>query len=122
MSLQKGAPGPAATLWTQKDFGDAEFVLDCRSAKSEGADHVGAVVVQLCGPDSKDSEIKLQPSTAESYERFVITVEGRHVSVKRDDKEIQRLTLPPDAATRGPLGLRDTGSAVEFMNIYVREL
>jgi hypothetical protein len=27
-----------------------------------------------------------------------------------------------DAAARGPLGLSDTGSGLQFMNLYVREL
>src|SRR5205814_4284689 len=33
LALRPGEPSAAATLWLEKDFGDAEFVLDCRPAK-----------------------------------------------------------------------------------------
>jgi hypothetical protein len=33
LSLKEGEANPKATLWTEKDYGDAEFVLDCRPSK-----------------------------------------------------------------------------------------
>jgi hypothetical protein len=33
ITLKAGEPNPEAVLWTEKEFGDAEFVLDCRVAK-----------------------------------------------------------------------------------------
>ena len=57
-----------------------------------------------------------------SYQRFIITVKGREVTVKRNDTETQRMNLPANAPVRGAFGLRDTGGAVEFMNLYARDL
>ena len=41
---------------------------------------------------------------------------------KSNDQQTQRLTLPPGTPRRGALGLRDTGAAAQFMNLYVRDL
>ena len=78
--------------------------------------------VQLRGRDGKGAEVKLEGATPGNYQRFIITVKGREVTVRRNDKETQRLTLPANAAARGALGLRDTGGAEEFMNLYTRDL
>ena len=51
-----------------------------------------------------------------------MTVKGREVTMKRNDQETQRINLPADGPARGAFGLRDTGGAVEFMNLYVRDL
>ena len=114
--LRPGAVEPAAVLWSTRAFGDAEFIVDCRPAKTEQGREASAPALQLRG-----TELKLAAESGQ-YQRFVITVQGRAVTVRRNDKEIQRLLLPADAPARGPLGLRTTGGAVEFMNLYAREL
>jgi hypothetical protein len=120
--LKDGLADAAATLWTEKEFGDAEFVVDCRPAKP--ADGKSAVVptIELRGVDDKGAIVKLEGATPGSYQRHVITVKGREVTVKRNDKETQRFMLPADAPARGAFGLRDSGGAAEFMNLYVRDL
>jgi hypothetical protein len=60
--------------------------------------------------------------TPGGYQRFVITVKGRELTVRRNEQEIERLNLPADSPSRGAFGLSDTGGAVEFMNIYARDL
>ena len=122
IALKEGIANTESTLWTEKEFGDAEFVLDCRPAKSSGGTKVAMPVVQLRGRDGKGAEVKLGEAAPGDYQRFIIAVKGREVTVKRNDKETQRLTLPADAPARGALGLRDTGGAEEFMNLYVRDL
>jgi hypothetical protein len=122
IALKEGSATAESTLWTEKDFGDAEFVLDCRPAKSAGGTEVAVPTVQLRGRDGKGAEVKLEGAAPGNYQRFIINVKGREVTVKRNDMETQRLTLPSDAPARGALGLRDTGGAVEFMNLYVRDL
>jgi hypothetical protein len=76
----------------------------------------------LRGVDGKGTEVKLEGVTPGNHQRFIITVKGREATVKRNDKETQHLTIPADASARGALGLRDTGGAVEFMNLYARDL
>ena len=122
IALKAGAADPAATLWTEKQFGNAEFVLDCRPAKPADGKELLPPSVLLRGLADSGTEIKLAGATPGSYQRFVITVQGREVVVKHNAREIQRLKLPADAPARGALGLRDTGSAVEFMNLYARDL
>ena len=122
IALKDGVADAAATLWTEKDFGDAEFVVDCRPAKP--ADGKAAVVptIDLRGVGGNGAEVKLEGATPGSYQRFIITVKGREVTVKRNDQETQRFTLSADVPGAGCFGLRDAGGAVEFMNLYVRDL
>jgi hypothetical protein len=119
LALKAGEPS-TATLWTEAEFGNAEFVVDCRPAKAAGDKSLATPAVQLRGSDN--GEVKLEGATAGTAQRFIIGVKGNEVTVKRNDKEIQRFTLPANAPARGAFGLRDTGTAAEFMNLYVRDL
>jgi hypothetical protein len=47
---------------------------------------------------------------------------GREITVRTRDWEIQRLSLPPEATSTRALGLVDSGTATEFMNLYVGDL
>jgi hypothetical protein len=107
---------------TEKKFGDAEFVLDCRLEKPAEGKELAKPTVQLGAAEGHGSEVRLESARAGGYQRFSITVRGREVIVKRNDQEVQRLTLPADSPARGAFGLSDTGHAVEFMNLYAREL
>ena len=120
LALQEGEASAAATLWTEAEFGDAEFVLDCRPAKPAGDGQLATPSVQCRGVGGV--EIRLEGAMAGNSQRFIISVVSREVIVKRNDKETQRFRLPEDAPARGALGLRDTGGAVEFMNLYARHL
>jgi hypothetical protein len=122
LALQEGEVDPAATLWTETGFGDAEFVVDCRPAKRASGSEPPTPAVQLRGLSGKDGEVKLEGTTAGAYQRFVIRVTGREVTVRRNDEAARQLRLPPDAPARGPLGLRDSGGSLEFMNLYARDL
>lgn len=117
LSLKGGEANAEAVLWTEKEFGDAEFVLDCRPAKPAEGKDLAMPVVQLRGV-----ELKLDGAVPGGYQRFIVTIKGREVIMKRNEKETQRQALPPNAPARGAIGLRDTGGAVEFMNLYARDL
>jgi hypothetical protein len=116
LHLRNGTPSTESTLWTAQKFGDAEFILDCRPAKSEQSAEPSMPAVQVRGADVK---LTVPPGRSQ---RFVITVKGSDVIVKAGEKELQRLSLPDNAPQRGEFGLRDTGGAIEFMNLYAREL
>ena len=115
--LRHGMPSAENTLSTELSFGDAEFVLDCRPAKTEQPGEMLTPAVELRGV-----ELKLAGAEPGRQQRFVITLRGREIMVKLNDKESQRLTLPAEAPARSSLGLRDTGRAMEFMNLYARDL
>ncbi len=111
--LREGAADTAGTLWTEREFGNTEFVLDCRATKAEAA----PIVLVRGG-----AEVRLDGMRPGGHTRFIITVRGREVTVKRGQTDAQRFTLPAGTPARGPIGLRDTGGGLEFMNVYVREL
>jgi hypothetical protein len=66
-------------------------------------------------------EVNLADASAGNYQRYSVTAKGGEIIVKRGDKESQRVTLPAGAKARGPFGLRDSGAAMELMNLYARE-
>ena len=120
--LKEGAQDPAGTLWTTQCFGNAEFVVDCRTTKPASGRETVVPAVELRGGNGQGIQIKLEGSTAGSYARFTITVRDREVTVMRGRTEIQRLTLPAEASPQGAFGLRDTGGPAEFMNVYARPI
>ena len=122
IALKSGEADAVATLWTQQDFGDAEFVLDCRPAKpaEEKSDVVPTIFLR--GAGGNGVEVKLEGAPPGSYQRYVITVKGREVTVKRNGQETQSRTLPAAAPVRGTFGLCAAGGPVEFMNLCVRDL
>jgi hypothetical protein len=122
VALKDGEAVAAATLWTEKEYGDVEFVLDCRPAKPAAGKELAVPAVQLRGLDGKGIDLPLAEATPGNYQRFIITLKGREVILKRNDKEIQRVTLSASAPARGAFGLRDTGGAIDFMNLYARDL
>jgi hypothetical protein len=54
--------------------------------------------------------------------RYAIHVKDREVTVLLEQKESQRLTLPPTVPARGAFGLSTAGGEAQFMNLYAREL
>jgi hypothetical protein len=110
-------------LWTQSTFGDAELVLDCRSAKPAPGREVAAPAVFLGSNGSGNNlEVKLEGGTPGSYRRCFITVKSGEVSVRTDNNPTRHLRLGTDAQKRWALGLVGSGAGVEFMNVYVRDL
>ena len=118
--LQEGQANPQATLWTEKEFGDAEFIVDCRLAKAGKGNDSSAPAVRLRGAEG--SAVKLDSAAPSGYQRFVITVKGSAVTIKNGGGNTQHVTLPTNVSARGALGLQDTGTAAELMNLYVRDL
>jgi hypothetical protein len=117
LALRNGEANPEATLWSEKEYGDAEFVLDCLPAKSADGKPLTPPSVVVRGLD-----VALTGATADSFQRFSITVKGRTIVSRRGDMETQRVALPAEAKVRGALGLRDVGAAMQWMNLYAREL
>ena len=117
INLRAGEANPDATLSTEKEYGDAEFVFDCRPLKpAEGKTATPPTIVV------RGTEVKLAEAAPGNYQRYSISVTGSEVIVKHRDKETQRVTLPVDAKARGPFGLRDNGNGMELMNLYARDL
>jgi len=117
LALRPGAPDAEATLWSEKNYRDAEFVFDCRPAKpAEGKPAVAPVVIV------RDVEVQLPDAAAGSNQRYSITVKNGEIIVKRGDKDSQRLKISPQSKESGPFGLKDNGAGLDLMNLYSREL
>jgi len=118
---QKAGPGhPAGTLWTETEFGDAQFVVDCRIPKRSEAATADVLAPAFAVRGS--FIIKLEGTKLDQYQRITITSKGRELTVQQGEEPAQRLTLPEGSAARGAFGLVDNGAAVEFMNFYARDL
>jgi hypothetical protein len=115
-------PIPQNILWTEDTFGDAELVIDCRSAKSAPDLEMAAPSVFLGSRDGKDLEVKLEDGKSDSYRRFFIVVRGREVSVRTENNPSRTLKLELDRGKRWALALCGKGAGAEFMNVYVRDL
>lgn len=115
--LRGGAANPEATLWSEKEFGDAEFVFDCRPAKPAAGQPMTPPIFVVRGV-----EVKLTEAVAGSLRRYSVTVLKGEVVVRRGEMELQRMPLPAEAKERGPFGLRDIGTTLELMNLYARDL
>jgi hypothetical protein len=56
------------------------------------------------------------------WNRFVITMRGEYVTVELNGKIVVEKAHLPGIARTGPIGLQHHGDAVQFANIYVKEL
>lgn len=122
IGLKEGAPATQATLWTEKEYANAEFLFDCNPAKpAAGKDFVPPAVL-LRGHNGEGAEVKLTSVTPGRNQRVTILIKGRDVVVSINDKETQKLTLPATTPARGAFGLRDTGAAMSLMNLHARDL
>ena len=111
-----------AILWSDADFADAEFVVDCRPAKAADGEQPAKPFVYLRGEGTDALAIPLTGSEAGKFQRYVITTKGTDVIVTVAGKEAGRSTIPPGFGSRRGFGLLATGGAAEFMNLYIREL
>ena len=102
-----------ATLWTTAEFGDAEFVIDWQPSaagdKNAGARLRGASIVLAAAEPGK-------------FSRFLVTVRGSTIHVRREGGPAQEIALPANAPARGALGLAAGPGAGTFMNLHAREL
>ena len=113
----KSAGGSAATLWTEREFGTAEFIVDFQPPRSSGGKAPANATVIVRG-----TPITLGGADGGRFSRFVITVQDRSVRVQRHAETPVEQVLPAGAPTRGALGLAASGGAGAFMNLHVREL
>lgn len=122
LAFRAEAARDKVTLWTEREFGDAEFVVDCQPAKPPAGQEPALVVVRFNGGDGKLIDVPLLGVEAGKYQRYVIRVMARQVTVKPNGAETLRLTLPPGAPARRAFGLGVAKGAAQFMNLYVRDL
>ena len=96
--------------------------MDARPAKPAAGESEVVPTIEIRAPNEQTIGIRLEGTNPGNYQRFNIRIEGREAIVENAGKELQKIPLPGGPTVKRALGLRDPGGAVEFMNIYVREL
>jgi hypothetical protein len=109
LRLKPRSTDPAATLWTEKEYGAAEFIIDIQQPKDSTN---AAPALEIHG-----AKIPLS-STPGAWTRFRVTVKDKTATVVKGETKSEF----PVKEERGPFGVTDTGGAIDFMNLYAREL
>lgn len=105
------ADASGGSIATEPQFGNAEFVLDCRLAK--GATNPPTILF-------RGLEIKLDGADAAKYRRFILTVNGQSAALTRDGTEISTARLPDNSPKRSPVEFR--AITTDFFNLFARDL
>jgi hypothetical protein len=121
----KPLPGQSRmeVLSTEKEFGDAEFIVDFQPPKTTADAIAAEAAVKFRG-----ATIALTGATGGKFSRFTITIRGAEVRVRREepapsDVKAERVShLPDRASARGAFGLEATPGGGTFMNIHARGL
>jgi len=105
---------PASPLWSTRDFGDCELIVDVRATEGQAT-----AVVHARGQSG--FEVAIEPKPGNAWSRVRARIEGSRASVDIDGKlSTAKLEQAP---RRGPIGLSGEGAGrLEFANVYVREL
>ncbi len=112
---QKAAPQPPATLWTEAEFGSAEFIVDYQPPRSAKVGGTATVLV-------RGQAVELRGAEAGKFSRFTVTVQGGAIRVQRDDAAPVEIALPANAPARAPFGLAAAGVNGAFTNLHARGL
>lgn len=110
-------------LWTETEFGDAEFIVDFQSPKTAAGEMAAEAAVKFRG-----ATIALMGAAGGKFSRFTVTVRGAEVRVRREEpapsdvRTESRSRLPDAAPERGAFGLVATPGGGTFMNIHARGL
>jgi hypothetical protein len=120
--LQAGAPSPEAVLWTQTDFAEAEFVVDCRRPKPSPGKTAPVPIVFVGISEVLHLPLKLEGGTPGEFQRFFIAAKGHDLSLRTDGQETRHFAIETDAPAHLAFGLADNGVRTEYMNVYVRKI
>lgn len=106
------ADGEAAILWTEKSYGDCEFIFDWKQPK----DSKDRVALKIGEPAAAVLDLG---NTAGEWQRAKVSINGAEAVLIIDGQERRRVAVEPGVERR--LGLVATGPA-EFAGIYLRPI
>ena len=99
-------------LQTEKEYGDAEFIVDVRAFKE---------APQSPTIDFRGLKIPLEGGSTNGYSRFQVKLSKAELTVRRDGQTISVQAPSKLIAPRGSFGITSK-PPIELMNIYAREL
>ncbi|MBI5691903.1 MAG: DUF1080 domain-containing protein [Verrucomicrobia bacterium] len=113
---RKPTPGEEAPLWTEAQFGAAEFVVDYQPPKTGTP---GAAVAEIM---VRGQRVTLGGAESGKFSRFTVTVERGTIRVQRDSASPVEQPLPSAAPARAPFGLVAADAGGTFTNLHARNL
>lgn len=99
-------------LKTEKEYGDAEFIVDVRSFKESP---------QTAAIEFRGLRLPLAGGSTNGYTRFQVSLNKGELVLRRNGEEISRQTPPKALPARGSFGII-SDPPIELMNVYSREL
>ncbi|HAB18356.1 MAG TPA: hypothetical protein DCE44_18185, partial [Verrucomicrobiales bacterium] len=107
------------TLWTEREFGDFELIVDWRQ-ESPGTVSDSKPGVYLRG--DKSIRVDLGGPSAREWNRTRLNFQGNRLQLEANGKYVEvdlgGKAIPP----RGRIGLQPSDGADQFANLFVREL
>jgi hypothetical protein len=100
--------GKGAAVWTEKEYGDVEIVCDFKGNASLFVRGDAKTAIQL-------------DAAGKAWNRAVVNVKGDRATVTINGKDSKELKLNARPTT-GTIGLTHRNEAVQFRNLFVREL
>jgi hypothetical protein len=108
---QKTGGEPRTDLATEREFGDADLIVDAKvKPGTSGAGLLlrpGVLVPFTHGEPGK-------------WARYRLEIRGRQASLAVNGKVLAAIEIPEDAPARAPLAIVDAGGGVDLANLFVR--
>lgn len=79
----------------------------------------GGIGSAMIGDHKPNVKADLEPG---KWNRYFITVKGKEVTVELNGQMLPASVEIPDLPARGPIVLKHEGAAVEFQNLFIKEL
>lgn len=120
----KAAP-PAladAILWTEAEFGPAEFIVDFQPPRTARNEPVATATLLVRGQNGRGVPVTLAAPEGGKFSRFVVTVQSRTIRVQSGSEPAQEIELPAGTPARGALGFVAGAGTGVFMNLHARDL
>jgi len=119
--LQQGDPGSDTVLWSETEFGESEFIVDCRRPKASSgqADDIPGVFLRV---NQVSLQLKLEGATPGEYKRFFILLKRHDLTVRTEGRDTRHFAVEGGAPLHVSLGLGDTGVPTDYMNLYARDI
>jgi hypothetical protein len=111
-----------ATLWTDEEFGAAEFVIDFQPPRAASGQGPTAATLLVRGKNGRGVPVPLAGAASGKFSRFIVTLQNQVIRVQCDAQPPQEFPLPSGTPDHGAIGLAAGPGAGLFMNLHARKL